>query len=735
MIAFGADVCGDWSRATSKEWLETNGLGSYASSTIVGANTRRYHGLLIAALRPPTQRTLLLSKLEDTLAVGDAEYDLSCNQYPGAIYPQGHRYLREFRLDPFPTFVYEIPAPTNLTPPPPLRARRGGDQERRGNPEEERGEVHGPTVRLEKGIAMCHGANAVIVRYRVLDAPGTVSLVIRPVVNCRDHHHLMREHASFNTRAEVMGGRDLVSMQPYPGVPPLLMHLPGAYFEQYGYWYRSFEYAQEAARGLDYREDQYSPGFFSCSLEPGESRHFVASLGEVEGFEPAAALEAEIGRRRSVTAPWERAPEELKQLVTGADQFLVSNLTPLPPLRARRGGDNGTPRDDIPRWGEVPSDSRLSTLDSSTRGIIAGYHWFEEWGRDAMIGLPGLTLVTGRFEAAKRILRAYASIRSEGLIPNRIPDIDEEPHYNASDATLWMFWAAHKYLDYTGDREFVETELLPVFLDVIEWRVRGTRYGIRVDSDALLHAGEAGTQLTWMDAKIGDWVVTPRHGKPVEINALWHHALRFVEELGAKHAGPTADAVAEAFRSRFWNEQVGYLYDVVDRDGSTDDSFRPNQVIALSLPYPLLDTDRARHVLAIVERELLTPYGLRTLSPRDARYHGRYLGDQWARDGAYHQGTVWPWLLGPFITAYMNTAADKEAARRTARGWLDPIWGHLRNAGLGQISEIFDGDEPYDPRGCIAQAWSVAEILRAAVEDLALGPPRSKEDANAQGPS
>ncbi len=722
MIAFGPDICGDWSRATSKEWLETNGLGSYASSTIIGVNTRRYHGLLIAAVRPPTQRTLLLSKLEETLAVGDAEYDLSCNQYPGAIYPQGYRYLREFRLDPLPTFTYEVPTPKNLTPHPPLRARRGGEQERRGSLEKERGEV--PVVILEKTVAMCHGINAVIVRYRLLEAAGTASLVIRPIVNCRDHHHLMRENATFNTHIEMLGARDMIAMQPFPGVPPFSMQLPGVHFEPCGYWYRSFEYAEEAARGLDYHEDQYSPGYFSCTLDPGESNYFVASLGALDDLDPSVALEAEVTRRASVMASWVRAPEEARLLVVAADAFLVSNLTPLPPLRARRGGDSETRGDDaIPR-GEVPADS-------STGGIIAGYHWFEEWGRDTMISLPGLTLVTGRHDTAKRILQTYAGLCRDGLIPNRVPDLDHQPDYNTTDATLWMFWAAHKYLDYTGDREFVVTDLLPILLDVIEHHVQGTRYGIRMETDGLLRAGDAGTQLTWMDAKVGDWVVTPRHGKPVEINALWHHALKFIEDLGtigsgtasfSLHAGPPAAEVANVFRTRFWNERVGYLNDVVDGDEAEDASLRPNQIIALSLPYPILDIKRARQVVGAVQNDLLTPYGLRTLSPRDERYRGRYLGDQWSRDGAYHQGTVWPWLLGPFITAYINTAADRDAARATARGWLDPIWRHLYDAGLGQISEIFDGDEPHNPRGCIAQAWSVAEILRAAVEDLGLAP-------------
>jgi predicted glycogen debranching enzyme len=655
VISFGADVCRDWPRATSKEWLETNGQGGYASSTITGANTRRYHGLLVAALSPPTQRTLLLSKLEETLALADTEYDLSCNQYPGAIHPQGHRHLREFRLDPFPTFLYEI----------------GGSA----------------PIQLEKTVAMCHGLSAVLVRYRLIRGAGTASLVVRPLINSRNHHHLMRESSDFDTSVTVSGGRDRITAQPYPAVPPLHIHLQGAYFEPWGYWYHNFEYAQEAARGLDCWEDQYSPGYFVCQLEAGETRFLVASADSPAMLDPDDLLDRELGRRASLSAGRSHFPVQVRELAAAADAFLVS--------RSSHSGE------------------------AKPRGVIAGYHWFEEWGRDAMISLPGLTLVTGRYDVAREVLLAYAEHRSEGLIPNRIPDVSAPPDYNTVDATLWMFWAIQKYLEHTGDEKFV-AEFLPVLVDVIDCHARGTRYGIKVDSDGLLRAGDADTQLTWMDAKVGDWVVTPRHGKPVEVNALWYNALRFAEELGAEHIGPNSEEVAEHFGLRFWNEERGYLNDVVDGELPEDTSLRPNQILAVSLPYPAIEGQRARAVVEVVESDLLTPYGLRTLSPRDARYRGRYGGDQWARDGAYHQGTAWPWLLGLFITAYIRTADDAEAARSTARGWLRAFEGHMQEAGLGQVSEIFDGDEPHEPRGCIAQAWSVAEILRAAVEDVGL---------------
>jgi len=651
VIAFGTDICRDYERGVGREWLETNGLGGYASATVIGANTRRYHGLLIAALKPPTRRTLLLSKLEETLAVGNTEYDLSCNQYPGVIHPRGYRHLAEFRLDPFPTFVYEV----------------------------------GDSVRLEKTVAMCRGRNAVIVRYRVLESAGTIGLIARPICNCRDHHHLMRENAEIDIRADISGGRDVVTLRPYPGVPPLYMQLRGAYFEPWGYWYRNFEYAEERRRGLDFREDQYSPGFFTCELDKGQSQYFIAGLENPGGLDPAAMLKGEVERRASLSSGWEGAPEEARELVSAAGAFAVT---------------------------------RAGSADSGPNGILAGYHWFEEWGRDAMIALPGLALVTGRYELARRVLRAYAGQCSRGMIPNRIPDADEEPDYNTVDATLWMFWAAHKYLQYTKDRTFILSELLRPFQEIVDWHVRGTRYGVVAADDGLLCAGEEGTQLTWMDAKVGDWVVTPRHGKPVEVNALWHHALSFLEDLGVSHGGPRAEAVAAQIRARFWNEELRHLNDVVDGESAQDASLRPNQIFAVSLPYPVLEAEQARQVVAAVERDLLTPYGLRTLSPHDPRYQGRYQGNQLARDGAYHQGTVWPWLMGHFITAYLHVNGHSAAARRQARAWLAPLLSHLREAGVGHISEVFDGDSPHRPGGCIAQAWSAAEVLRAAVEEL-----------------
>jgi len=364
------------------------------------------------------------------------------------------------------------------------------------------------------------------------------------------------------------------------------------------------------------------------------------------------------------------------------------------------------------------------------KSVIAGYPWFGDWGRDTMISLPGLTLVTGRYDDARNILRAFARSIDRGMLPNRFPDSGEAPEYNTVDATLWMFHAVHEFLRYTRDYDFVRSELYHPLADIIVWHERGTRYGIHLDSDGLLHAGEPGVQLTWMDARVGDWVVTPRQGKPVEIQALWYNALRVIAQLASVFGDPEAaarysalaDRARERFLQVFWNDASGCLYDVINDHGSPDAAIRPNQIFAISLPYPLLSSVHALRVIDVIEWELLTPYGLRTLSPRDPNYQGHFTGDAHSRDSAYHQGTVWPWLLGPFLTAYVKVHGGTEpetqqVARGRADHFLDPLRAHLLEGGLGQISEVFDGDSPHRPGGCFAQAWSVAEVLRTYVED------------------
>lgn len=646
MIQFGKDICGNLDAASNREWLETNYLGGFASGTVSGLHTRRYHGLLTAALQPPVGRTLLLSKLEETLVIGDRRYDLSANRYGGGvIHPRGFESLRSFRLDPFPIFHYVV-----------------------------------QDVEIEKSIFLVNHENTVVVQYFVRASKAAEAhLEIRPLIAFRDYHSTTHENSSLNRWVENRG--DLAVVKPYESEPALYIAHEGGIFAPEGFWYRNFEYSVEQERGLDSSEDLFSPFGLKFELHDRYRIPIIASTEPREARNAMRYREAEIERRRSVVAVSPGADPFVQSLAAASDQFVA----------ACRTGHT----------------------------IIAGYHWFGDWGRDTMIALPGISLALGRPDLARSILLQFAQHLSQGMLPNRFPDGGEAPEYNTVDATLWLFEAVQSL----NDPDFIREHLYEKLVEVIDWHVRGTRYSIRVDDDGLLLSGEPGVQLTWMDAKVGDWVVTPRHGKPVEIQALWYNALRIVqrfsEQFGfvpnANRFGVMAERARRSFLDQFWNEAEGCLFDVVGPHG-VDASIRPNQVFAISLTFPLLDAARAERVLAVVERELLTPVGLRSLSPSDPNYKGRYEGDPWHRDGAYHQGTVWPWLMGPFLTAYIRVHGDSGRAR--AEGWLRGMESHLGEAGLGQISEIFDGDSPHAPRGCIAQAWSVAELLRAAAEDV-----------------
>jgi predicted glycogen debranching enzyme len=650
-IEFERAVCGDLGEACTREWLETNGIGGFACSTIAGVNTRRYHALLTAATRPPVGRVVLLSKLEETLVLGERRFDLSVNQFAGAIHPRGYEHLGSFQLDPFPRFRY-----------------RCGD------------------LQLEKTVFLVHGENTVVIQYELLgDLRGRAcALELRPLIAFRDYHSLT--HANDAIRRDVAIRTGLAAITPYPDLPSLYFAHNAESIDTSGFWFHNFDYEQEKQRGLDALEDLYGPFLLRFDLAEDSRATIIASTSEHAVAEAIQLKEQGIQRRAHILrgAPAEDAFAKL--LTTAADQFIVAR------------------------------DSQTS--------VIAGYPWFGDWGRDTMISLPGLTLVTGRFEEARNILREFARNIDHGMLPNRFPDSGEKPEYNTVDATLWMFHAVHEFLRYTGDYDFVRSELYQPLAGIIAWHERGTRYGIHLDSDGLLHASEHGVQLTWMDAKVGDWVVTPREGKAVEIQALWYNALCVMARLSlvfnkyaeSSHYTSLAERTRARFAQAFWNESAGCLHDVVSGDGP-DSSIRPNQIFAVSLPYPLLENEQALRVVEVVEWELLTPFGLRTLSPRDPRYRGRYDGDPRSRDGAYHQGTVWPWLLGPFLTAYVKVHGRTAEARRRADQFLDPLRAHLWEAGLGQISEVFDGDAPHRPGGCFAQAWSVAEVLRTYVED------------------
>ncbi|MEX2264165.1 MAG: amylo-alpha-1,6-glucosidase [Bryobacteraceae bacterium] len=644
IIRFDREACGNLDASLKREWLETNGLGGFAASTIIGLNTRRYHGLLTAAMKPPVGRLLLLSKLEETLVVGGRRFDLSANRYPGVIHPGGYQYLKEFRLDPFPTFTYQVDG-----------------------------------IEIEKRVFMVHGENTTIVEYELR---GEGILEVRPLIACRDYHSTTHRNNALNPAVDVTAGRAVVT--PYRSLPSLHFAHDASELDLTGHWYENFEYGAEQERGLDYREDLFNP--FVARFNGGAAT-IIASTERRDAAQAAELRRSEVQRRAEVVARSPSAEPLVQALVAAADQFIVKR------------GDLKT--------------------------IIAGYHWFSDWGRDTMIAIPGLTLVTGRGEVARSILLAFANSLDRGMLPNRFPEAGETPEYNAVDATLWFFEAIRALVEHTGDVAFVKDHLYDKLKEVIDWHLRGARYGIRVDSDGLLASGESGVQLTWMDAKVGDWVVTPRHGKPVEIQALWYNALRVMEELAREFfdAGPEvffrelAARARDSFNDLFWNEEAGCLYDVVN-GGQRDGSIRPNQVFAVSLAHTMLSDDRARQVISVLERELLTPLGLRSLSPRDPRYRARYEGGVWDRDSSYHQGTVWPWLMGPFITAYVKVSGRSDPARAQAAQWLAAFHEHLRTAGLGQVSEIADADAPHEPRGCVAQAWSVAELLRTAVEDV-----------------
>ncbi len=648
-IQFDQSRTQNLSAALRLEWLETNGLGGWASSTIIGAHTRRYHGLLVAAHRPPVGRAVLLSKLDETIEFRKERIELGTNLFPGAIHPEGYQYLQSFSKNLFPTFIYETAG-----------------------------------VRLQKIIAAVNGENTTLILYEVLEAPSAFELKLQPFMAGRDYHSLMHANQAINRDVTFENG--ILASALYENLPGLYLFVPNSTFAINPQWYYRFEYPLEKYRGQDFQEDLFTPGTFMCRLKAGDKLGVIASTTAPAGRDAFDLFQTEKNRRKRLIAHLKVTDEVTETLALAADQFIV-----------KRGEDLKT--------------------------IIAGYHWFTDWGRDTMIALPGLTLATGRFSDAKKIMRAFARSASKGMLPNRFPDAGEAPEYNTVDATLWFFIAIYKYLRYTNDQRFVKDELMPVLQDIIAWHDRGTRYNIHVDEDGLLYAGQAGVQLTWMDAKIGDRVVTPRTGKAVEINALWVNALAIYAWLSkifgqidqAKRFARRTGRVKNRFQEVFWFEKGGYLYDTVDGD-IADASIRPNQIIALSLPYPLLDEEKTKRILQIIMDKLYTPFGLRSLAPEDPSYRPAYSGNVSQRDSTYHQGTAWSWLLGPFFTALVRIHGAEGKAR--ARKLFEQLKPHFADAGLGSISEIFDADAPHTARGCIAQAWGVGEILRAYTEDL-----------------
>lgn len=644
-------------QAVRREWLLTNGLGGFASGTVGEANTRRYHGLLVAALRPPLGRTLTVAKLDVTVRCRDDTVALTSNEFAdGAIDPHGYRHIESFRLEqglPVWRFAFD-------------------------------------DVLIEKRVLMPYGENTTLLQYRVRRASSPLQLTLRPLCTYRDYH--AHTHGGWDMRWESL--EDGFRISAYDGAQPYVVRIVGGAAEVVAdpAWYWRFRHRLESRRGLDDTEDLFSPGTLRSERTVGEAVTVAISskVSPSTGFDRAWA--GEVDRRRALVAGSALAPEPewVRQLVLAADQFIVA---------------------------------RKSVAAPGGRTVIAGYHWFGDWGRDTMIALPGLTLACGRFEDARDILHTFAGLVDRGMLPNRFPDDGAEPEYNTVDATLWFIQAVHAYTLRSRDPTLASA-LLDTLIDIVEWHRRGTRYGIRVDGDdGLLAAGEAGVQLTWMDAKVGERVITPRIGKCVEVNALWYNALCCISELAerAGKAGPARDferqaAVVERGFGRFWNKDAGYLHDVIDGPEGTvqedgrrvDTSLRPNQLFAVSLPHSALARERQRTVVDVCARRLLTSHGLRSLAAGDPRYVARYGGDPTERDAAYHQGTVWGWLLGPFAEAHFRVYRDVEQAR----SFLRPLALHLLDAGVGSISEIFDAEAPHAARGCIAQAWSVAETLR-----------------------
>lgn len=653
MISLDGSVLSDLAAMTAREWLVTNGIGGFASGTVSGVATRRYHGLLVAALSPPRGRHVLISHVDERLVVGGRVTPLSSRAFPDVVSPDGWTRVESFSLSPLPVW----------------RLRVGG-------------------ALLERAVCMVRGRNATVLRYTLLEGDGSVLLGLRPFAAFRDFHGHARVNPLAKIHAEAEGeGR--WALRPYEGFTAVHLRARGV-MNPSPDWWRDFDHALERARGLDAREDLFTPGEVLLPLAPGETAHFAMSTDPLQDSEIESAEASERARLDALPPADERDPRA-RALHVAVDAYRASASDP--------------------------------------PALLAGFPWFEDWGRDTLIAFTGAYLVTRRFDEGRAVLAAFARYVDGGMVPNRFPDgASGGADYNTVDAPLWLFYAARRYRDATGDERFTRDVMRPALREVVARFREGTRYGIRVGEDGLVYAGEHGTQLTWMDAKVGDWVVTPRRGAPVEINALWHHALRLLAELADDDAeregyAAEADRVREVFNARFWCEATGYLRDVVGGPAGDDDAVRPNALYALAAPGDLVALDRCDAVLARARAELLVPLAVRTLAPSDPSYRGRFEGDPWSRDGAYHQGTAWPFLLGAYTRARVHTAerrGDAEAlraAREEVSALLEPLGEALAAHGLGHLPEVYDGDAPHRAGGCFAQAWSDCEALRALVED------------------
>jgi predicted glycogen debranching enzyme len=655
------------SRPLDDEWLVTNGLAGYASGTVSGACTRRYHGLLIAALPVPLGRLMMLNHLAVEIILPDGHIgQLDREELPDDS-TADEAWLGEFQLEMgLPVWRYHV----------------------------------GP-YRLEKRVLMPHLQNTVFVTYRLLEGPDRVRLRLRPSIHFRGHDDAVDSSLPRNYRVTAVDNRFEIASDV---APPLRLRnaAPQAGLLLDGGQLRQVRYRLEKARGYASVGSLWSPGYFRASLQAGEEACLIASTEEWDAIlsaDPAAAWAAETERRSRLLD--EALPAARRgtaaELVLAADQFLIRPS------------------------GRVADAAQAHAAGDEIRSVIAGYHWFTDWGRDTMISLEGLTLMTGRQTEAGYLIRTFARYVRDGLLPNMFPEGQHQGLYHTADATMWFFHAVERYIQASADMHTLRL-LIPIFRDIVEHHVRGTRFGIHVDpADGLLSQGDPTLPLTWMDAKVGDWVVTPRRGKAVEINALWYNALRLLENwcrqaddaVAADELAERAEQTRKSFNDRFWFAEGGYLYDIVDGERGDNADLRPNQLFAISLDHPVLDRARWEAVLEKVTEQLLTPVGLRSLSPDNPDFKPKYDGDLRARDAAYHQGTVWPWLIGPFVDAWLRVHPND---LRTARKFLAAFEPHLNGACVGSISEVFDAEPPFVPRGCVAQAWSIAEVLRAWVK-------------------
>ncbi len=650
-LEFGRTTCGDLAGAERREWLVTNGLGGFACGTIAGILTRRYHGLLLAALKPPVGRVLMVAAFEEVAGYLGAAYELAANRWrDGTIAPRGYAYVERFMLDgSVPVWEYAL-----------------------------------SDALLEKRVWMEHGSNATFVRYTQLRGQGGIELRVRALANYRDFHATTRAD---DWRMDVSPEDRGVRVEAFAGAHPFYIAADRAVCTPLHDWYRDFRLARETERGLGDLDDHLCVAEFGVTLSAGEAVTFVASDRARDPREGSASLQRQHERELDLVKRWEgvcpeaaEAPAWLRRCVVAADQFVVAR-----PLRD----------------------------DPEALSVIAGYPWFGDWGRDTMISLTGLTLRTGRPEIARKILATFAAYVDGGMLPNYFPDGGETPEYNTVDAALWYVEAVAAYVETTADTATLRT-LFPVLDGIVRAYCAGTRFGIRVDpADGLVYAGEPGVQLTWMDAKVGTWVVTPRIGKPIEIAALWYNALRRLAALApragrdGKGYAERADAAAKGFE-RYWNAERGCCYDVLDGPQGDDPSLRPNQLFAVSLPHSPLDLECSRAVVRVCAAHLFASTGMRSLAASEGGYVGVYGGSPRERDAAYHQGTSWLWLLPVFAIAYARAFDDAAGARRFLAVYGDSLEGQA----VGTLGEIADGDAPFRARGAFAQAWSVAEAIR-----------------------